>query len=298
MTSQCEECQQIKPHFVRSNDARLIKATQAFERLNLDFKGRLPSASSNKSFRTVVDGCSIFPFAFPCSDTTAKTVIQCLTQLFSIFGMCSYIHSDRWSSLQSHELKSWLHSHGVDTSRTTSFQPQGKWAMREIQRYYMESCTMLAEVQAAPSDSLEDTLSDALHPIRSSLCTSTNCTPHERMFHHARRSVNGTSIPSWLKPGPIYVKRHVRNKDESLVDEAELLEISPSYAHVHLKDGRETTVLIRDLSPRSVRDASPPSVPVPSPRCDDRPPDDSSTSNEEDKEDTVSTENSSADYET
>ena len=69
------------------------------------------------------------------------------------------------------------------------------------------------------------------------------------MFRHARRSVNGTSIPSWLKPGPIYVKRHVRNKDEASVDEAELPEINPSYAHVRLKDGRETTVSIRDLSP-------------------------------------------------
>jgi len=106
MTSLCEECQQINPHFVRSNDARLIKATQVFERLNLDFKGSLPSASSNKYFLTVVDEYSRFPFAFPCSDMTAKTVIQCLTQLFSIFGMCSYIHSDRWSSFQSHELKS------------------------------------------------------------------------------------------------------------------------------------------------------------------------------------------------
>ena len=85
MTSQCEECQQIKPHFFRSNDARLIKATQVFERLNLDFKGPLPSASSNKYFLTVVDEYSRFPFAFPCCDMTAKTVIQCLTQLFSIF---------------------------------------------------------------------------------------------------------------------------------------------------------------------------------------------------------------------
>ena len=64
-----------------------------------------------------------------------------------------------------------------------------------------------------------------------------------------------------------------------------------------MKDGRETTVSIRDLSPRSVRDASPPSVPIPSPRYDDRPPNDSCTSNEEDKEDTVSPDNSSGDYE-
>ena len=95
----------------------------------------------------------------------------------------------------------------------------------------------------------EVVLKDALHSIRSLLCTSINCTPHERMFSHARRSVNGTTIPSWLKPGPIYVKRHVRNKHEPLVDEAELIELNPNYAHVRMQDGRETTVSIRDLSP-------------------------------------------------
>jgi len=91
MTSQCEEFQQIKPHFVPSNDARLPKATQVFERPNLDFKGPLPSTSSNKYFLTVVDEYSRFPFAFPCSDMTAKTVIQCLTQLFDFWNVL--VHS-------------------------------------------------------------------------------------------------------------------------------------------------------------------------------------------------------------
>jgi len=228
---------------------------------------------------------------------TAKTVIQCLMQLFSIFGMCSYIHSDRWSCFQSHELKSWLHSHGVATSRTTSFNLRGNGQCEKFNGIIWKAIQCSLKSRQLPLTHWEDTLSDALHSIRSLLCTSTNCTPHERMFHHARRSVNGTSIPSWLKPGHIYVKRHVRNKDEPLVDEVELLEINPSYAHVRLKDGRETTVSIRDLSPRSVCDASPPSVPIPSPRYDDRPPDDSCTSIEEDKEDSVSTDNSSGDYE-
>ena len=72
--------------------------------------------------------------------------------------------------------------------------------------------TIWKAVQAAlksrnlPLTHLEVVLQDALHSIRSLLCTSINCTPHERMFSHARRSVNGTTIPSWLKPGPIYVK--------------------------------------------------------------------------------------------
>ena len=62
-----------------------------------------------------------------------------------------------------------------------------------------------------------------LHSIRLLLCT-----PHERMFCHDRKSFNGVSLPSWLKPGPIYVKNHNRNaKSNLLVEEAELLEANP-----------------------------------------------------------------------
>ena len=46
------------------------------------------------------------------------------------------------------------------------------------------------------------------------------------------------------------VKRHVRNKHESLVDEAELIELNPNYAHVCMQDRRETIVSSRDLSPQ------------------------------------------------
>ena len=74
------------------------------------------------------------------------------------------------------------------------------------------------------------------------------------MFTHTLRSVNGRTIPSWLKPGPKYVKRHVRNKHEPLVDEAELIDLNPNYAHVRMQDGRETTVSIRDLSHQSRND--------------------------------------------
>ena len=69
------------------------------------------------------------------------------------------------------------------------------------------------------------------------------------MFRHTRRSVSGMSLPSWLKPSPIYVKRHVRNKGDLLVDEAQLLELNPTYARVSFNYGRETSVSIRDLAP-------------------------------------------------
>ena len=70
------------------------------------------------------------------------------------------------------------------------------------------------------------------------------------MFIHARRSVNGPALQSWLKPGPIFVKKHIRNKDDSLVEEAELIECNPTYAHVRLSSGRETTVSVRNIVSR------------------------------------------------
>ena len=116
MTANCKECLEIKPQFAKSETKTL--ATQPFER---DFKGSLPSVSKNRYFLTIIDEYSRFPFTFSCSHMTPKTVIQCLTRLFSIFGICFYIHSDRFLSFQSYKLRSWLSSHGVATSRTTSY---------------------------------------------------------------------------------------------------------------------------------------------------------------------------------
>ena len=58
-------------------------------------------------------------------------------------------------------------------------------------------------------------------------------------------------MPSWLiTPGPVLLKCHVRtSKDDPLVDEVELLQANPQYAHIRYADGRRTTVSIHHLAP-------------------------------------------------
>ena len=47
------------------------------------------------------------------------------------------------------------------------------------------------------------------------------------------------------------LRRYVRNsKNDPLVDEVELVEANPQYAHVRFPDGRESTVSVKDLAPR------------------------------------------------
>jgi len=59
-------------------------------------------------------------------------------------------------------------------------------------------------------------------------------------------------MPTWLTtPGPVLLQRHVRNsKFEPLVDEVELIEANPSYAHIRFEDGRKYTVSLKHLAPQ------------------------------------------------
>ena len=59
ITQACKECEECKPQYYSPEPSHLIKATQPFERLNLDFKGPLPSndrcrCRHKKSFNIVL----------------------------------------------------------------------------------------------------------------------------------------------------------------------------------------------------------------------------------------------------
>lgn len=253
MTNTCPCCNELKPRFYR-NEGQLIKATLPFERLNLDFKGPLPSSSRNRFMLTIVDEFSRFPFAIPCSDMSASTIIKALSTVFSLFGTPSYIHSDRGASFMSQELKSYLTSLGVATSRTTAYNPQGNGQVERYNGVIWKTILLALKSRNNRTEQWEEVLPQALHSIRSLLCTATNATPHERMFNHPRRSYNGCSLPTWLiQPGPVLLKNHVRtSKYDPLIQEVELIEANPNYAHVKLPDGRETTVSLRHLAPKGV----------------------------------------------
>ena len=70
------------------------------------------------------------------------------------------------------------------------------------------------------------------------------------MFNHARKSTNGTALPSWLTtPGKIYMKHVRHSKYDPLAEEVELIEANPQYALIRHPDGREATVSLKHLAP-------------------------------------------------
>ena len=68
-------------------------------------------------------------------------------------------------------------------------------------------------------------------------------------FGFERRFMLGKSLSSWLQQKrPVLLRRFVRNKDELLVDEVDLLDANPNFAHIRFPDGRESTVSTTDLA--------------------------------------------------
>ncbi len=256
MTASCAICCKLKPNFHRPPPGRLIRSTQPFERINMDFKGPLPTSSKNKYILTIVDEYSRFPFAYPCSDISTSTVIKCLCNLFTMVGMPSYIHTDRGNAFMLSDLWSFLFNHGIASSRSTPYNPQGNGQVERYNGIIWKSILLALESQKMSTSQYEQVLPDALHAIHTLLSTATNETPHERFFKFHRKASHGCAIPSWLTtPGKVYLKRSVRTKHDPLVDEVELLEANSHYAHVRFPDGRESTVSTRHLAPCSLPDS-------------------------------------------
>ena len=256
----CQTCAEFQPKFFSPPLGKLIKATQPMERLNIDFKGPLPSSTKNKYFLCIIDEYSRFPFCYPCPDMSTATVIRCFNNLFYTYGVCGFVHSDRWSTFKSDDLKRYFLSKGVASSMSTPYHPIGN---SQVERY--NGIVWNAVKSSLKNNNLElrhweRALPQALHCIRSLLCTSTNQTPHERFLNFSRKSVLGYSIPSWLStPGPVLLRNFVRNsKHDPMVQKVNLTEANPLYARVRFPEGRECNVSLRDLAPCPVSDCQVP----------------------------------------
>jgi len=180
--------------------------------------------------------------------------MPCYALLFSLVGFPSYVHSDRGTAFTSKELKDYLHSHGIATSHSTPYHSTGNSQWERCNQTVWKTVSLILKGRNLGQNLRELILPDALHAVRTLLCTATNASPHERFFPFSRRSMLGRSLPSWMiTPGTVLLKKFVQNKSDPLREEVDLLDANPKSALIQFHDGRETTVSISDLAPAGSR---------------------------------------------
>ena len=148
------------------------------------------------------------------------------------------------------ELVKYLTDRGIASSHSTPYHPIGNGQVERYNGIVWKAIRLALASNNLPVPHWEKVLPDVLHSIRSLLSTATNTTPHERFFNFQRKSSQGKSLPSWLTPGPVFLRKFVRsNKNDDLVEEVKLTHVNPTYAFVRHNDGRESTVSLSDLAP-------------------------------------------------
>ena len=192
----CKICAELKPQLYRRPPEQLIKSLRPWDRISIDFKG--PFSGKHKYLLIVVDEFSRFPFAFACSNMTTEIVIQCLSELFCLFGYPLYVHSDRGASFMSQELKRYLTERGIASSKTTPYHPTGNAQCERINQTIWRTVKLLLRTYKESENCWKAVLPEALHAVRSLLCTATNATPHERFLGFNRRSTSGRALPSFF----------------------------------------------------------------------------------------------------
>ena len=116
-----------------------------------------------------------------------------------------------------------LSNKGVSTSHSSIYNPRGNGQIEKFNATIWTAVKLALKSKGLPIDHWEQVLHEALHSMRSLLpvCTTTNTTPHERLFNYQRRSTMGVTFPTWLsQSGPVSLRRHARSsKHKSVIDE-------------------------------------------------------------------------------
>ena len=183
-----------------------------------------------------------------------------MLQVFNLFGACGYIHSDKAKSFLSREFVSFMHGLRIPTSRTSIYNPTSNGQCEKYSDIIWSGVKLALKNKNMPISKWEVVLPQVFHSVRSLLCTATNATPHERFLNFQRPSVLGISVPFWLtSAGSVLVRRYARSsKYEPLVEKVDLIHATPQYALVRYKDGRETSVSLKNVAPISLENKSDP----------------------------------------
>jgi len=134
----------------------------------------------------------------------------------------------------SSELWEILLSRHVATIRTTAYHPKENSQCERLNSTLWKTVKLMLRTRNLQEEQWDQIIPDALHAIRSLLCTTTNQTPHERFLCFERRSMLGRTLPAWLlTPGTVLMKRFVRNKNNPLIDRVKVLTANPHLAFIH-----------------------------------------------------------------
>ncbi|KAL7676746.1 hypothetical protein ACOME3_002995 [Neoechinorhynchus agilis] len=247
VVKKCEICSQLKPAIFKSNVGTLVQARRPFERIS---KGSSTYANCEIIFMAI-DEYSQYPFAFACKDASSDCAIACINSIVSFFDAPDFIHSYKATSFMSYKFRKYFMEIGTSCSHSSPYHPIGNGQVERFSVIVWNAVRLTLKDKGMDLAEWETVLPEVLNSIRILTSTATGETPHDRVFQYQRKPMLKFSLPSWIKPGSVYVKKfNTTNKNDDKVEEATIKSINPYNALIRHKDGNEGVVSTKDLDRR------------------------------------------------
>lgn len=178
----CDVCKGSKPRNVIKRP--LMGAQQIterpFQRIYIDFMGPYPRTTEGNSYIFVcLDHFTKFVFLTPMRKATSADVVKYLERnVFHIFGVPEYIHSDNGKQFVSEMFKVFLDKYGVKHMRTGFYSPQAN-ASERVNRSVLQ---MIRSFVGTNQRNWDKCVSDAAFSLRSARHSAIGCEPYYALF--------------------------------------------------------------------------------------------------------------------
>lgn len=227
----CSECLKYKPKS-KCTEFELIskKHLAPGQMIAIDIVGKLPRSNDNKFYiLTIIDHYSRFLQAYSVTNCSSHTIIKCLNDYFSIFGLCKILLTDNATYFRSHEIENFLANLNIEHRKSSIYYPQSNGTLERSHRILKES---IAAMSQKICDWSKHLLYFKLH-YNNSIHAVTKFTPAE-LFCGRKQiiPIDANSMPMYVSDFSEYVKK----ANESMKENRKIVEQNEtSYFSQHSK---------------------------------------------------------------
>lgn len=153
---------------------------KSWHQLAIDIKGPVYDSANRPLYVMVLIDCyTKFVMTKATTSITSKTVIQFLSNAFSIFGNCTILTSDNGPQFISHEFVTFLRGRGIIQRRSSVFNAQSNGV---VERFNKNISKLVDNTDFSNCDSLQQSLNIYVQNYNATKHSSTEFSPSDLMF--------------------------------------------------------------------------------------------------------------------
>ena len=212
----CQHCQKRKmtQHHTKSGITAYRTPTEPFQVWQVDLYGPLPITQQGYSYiLTAVDMFSKYLVTIPIANKDTVTVASALTKLFTQYGVCDTLISDRGTEITSKCMAEVCIQLHISQDFTPSFVHHCLGACERTHRTLAERLTPYVNER---TNKWADILSCITFSMNQSVNNSMGYSPHEIVFGHRPKFPFIAPKPSDLGSVPTSMQNYVRKHSEQL----------------------------------------------------------------------------------